>query len=108
MQAIRTIVWVVIAIILTMFAVFNAQPVTIVLWPGKYADMPLSLLIIFVFLLGFLPPFLLNLGNRWRLGRRINQQEQTIAQLQSAPTIMPVTVAPAPQPNAVTTPDTML
>ena len=108
MQAIRTIVWVVIAIILTIFAVFNAQPVTIVLWPGKYADMPLSLLIIFVFLLGFLPPFLLNLGNRWRLGRRINQQEQTIAQLQSAPSFAPVAVTQAVPPTTPATPDTML
>lgn len=111
MQAIRTIVWVVIAIMLTIFAVANSQPVSVRVWPGYVAELPLSILVIFVFVLGFLPPFLLSLGNRWRLGRRINQQELTIAQLQSAPTLAPVAVAPvapAAQPLAASTPDTLL
>lgn len=95
MQAIRTLIWVIVAVVITVFAVANAQPVTVAVWPGSVAELPLSILIILVFLLGFLPPFLLNLGNRWRLNRKIVQQEQVIAQLR------PTTVA---APAAVTTP----
>ena len=81
MQAIRTFIWIIIAVTLTIFAVFNSQPVTVAIWPGTVAELPLSILIVLVFLLGFLPPFLFNLGNRWRLSRKISQQEQVIAQL---------------------------
>ena len=97
MQAVRTLIWVIVAVIITVFAVANAQPVTVAVWPGSVAELPLSILIILVFLLGFLPPFLLNLGNRWRLSRRISQQEQVIAQLRPT-TIVAPTVTPATTP----------
>lgn len=90
MQAFRTIIWIIIAVILTIFAVANSQPVAVSVWPGYVAELPLSILIILVFLMGFLPPFLFNMGNRWRLGRTIQVQEQVIAQLK--------TPAPAPEP----------
>ena len=99
MQAIRTIIWVIVAVIMTVFAVANSQPVTVVVWPGSVAELPLSILIILVFLLGFLPPFLLILGNRWRLNRRISQQEQVIAQLRPTTVVAPAPVAtPTPSP----------
>ncbi len=92
MQAIRTIIWIIVAVVLTIFAVANSQVVAVSVWPGYVAELPLSILIILVFLLGFLPPFLFNLGNRWRLGRQISMQEQVIAQLRTPP--------PAPAPSA--------
>jgi len=95
MQAIRTFIWIILAVALTVFAITNSQLVSVRVWPGYLAEMPLSLLIIVVFLAGFLPPFLLNMGNRWRLGRRINQQEATIAQLRT-PVAEPVTPVAAP------------
>ncbi|QJQ32847.1 DUF1049 domain-containing protein [Sphingomonas lacunae] len=95
MQAIRTLIWVIVAVIITVFAVANAQPVTVSVWPGSVAELPLSILIILVFLLGFLPPFLLNLGNRWRLSRKINQQEQVIAQLRPTTVVAPASPASA-------------
>lgn len=85
MQAIRTIIWIIVAVVLTIFAVANSQVVAVSVWPGYVAELPLSILIILVFLLGFLPPFLFNLGNRWRLGRQISMQEQVIAQLRTPP-----------------------
>jgi uncharacterized integral membrane protein len=102
MQAIRTLIWVIVAVVITVFAVANAEPVSVNIWPGSRADMPLSILIILVFLLGFLPPFLLNLGNRWRLSRRISQQEQVIAQLRPT-TIVAATPAPAAPPSPLST-----
>lgn len=96
MQAMRTIVWIIIAVILTIFAVANSQAVAVAIWPGYVAELPLSILIVLVYLLGFLPPFLFNLGNRWRLSRQISMQEQVIAQLR--------TPAPVAGENSTTTP----
>lgn len=96
MQSVRTIIWIIVAVVLTIFAVANSQVVAVSVWPGYVAELPLSILIILVFLLGFLPPFLFNLGNRWRLGRQISMQEQVIAQLR--------TPAPMPTPAASSEP----
>lgn len=96
MQAFRTIIWIIIAIMLTVFAVLNSQSVEVVLMPGNpntIAEMPLALLILIVFLMGFMPPFLFNMGNRWRLGRQIAVQEQVIAQLKT-PAATPAALAP--------------
>ena len=93
MQAVRTIIWVLIAICLTVFAVANSQTTEVQVWPGTIAELPLSVLIVVVFLLGFLPPFLLGMGSRWRLNRQIRQHEHTIATLRT----------PASTPPAFTT-----
>ena len=92
MQAVRTIIWIIIAVVLTVFAVANSQPVAVAVWPGYVAELPLSILIVLVFLLGFLPPFILNMGNRWRMNRKLAVQEQVINQLRT----------PAPAPAAPT------
>ena len=94
MQTVRTMVWVVVAVLLTLFAVINSQRVEVSIWPGYIAELPLSILIVTVFLIGFLPPYLVNLGNRWRLQRKINQQDQTIALLRPTPAPVSTEVAP--------------
>lgn len=95
MQSLRTICWVILAIALTIFALFNSQPVAVAVWPGYVAELPLSILILLVFTIGFLPPFLFNMGNRWRLGRKIAVQEQVITQLR-APASSNETATPTP------------
>lgn len=85
MQAIKTIIWVLVAVIITAFAAANWQVVTVRVSPNRVADVALPALILISFALGFLPPYLANLINRWRLRRQINQQEQTIAQLRATP-----------------------
>jgi uncharacterized integral membrane protein len=95
MQAVRTIIWVLIAVFLTVFAVANSQTAEVRVWPGIVAELPLSVLIIVVFLLGFLPPFLIGIGSNWRLNRQIRQHEHTIATLR--------TPAPAPAPTVADT-----
>ncbi len=94
MQTVRTMVWVVVAVLLTLFAVINSQRVEVSIWPGYVAELPLSILIVTVFLIGFLPPYLVNLGNRWRLQRKIAQQDQTIALLRPTPAPVSTEVAP--------------
>lgn len=91
MQTVRTIIWVVFAVLLTLFAVINSQRVEVAVWPGYVAELPLSILIVATFLLGFLPPYLVNKSNSWRLQRKIRQQDETIALLRPAP--VPATAA---------------
>ncbi|MCU0729784.1 MAG: LapA family protein [Sphingopyxis sp.] len=109
MQTIKTIIWVALAVTLTIFAVANSEPVSVLIWPGYKADLALSVLILAVFLLGFLPPYLFGVGSRWHLKRKIAQQDETITMLrpatpplQSEPT--QPTAAPSPPPAAPTTP----
>ena len=94
MQTIRTIIWIAIAVLLTIFAAFNSGAVVVKIWPGYVAELPLSLLVLAAFGLGFVPPYVTSTLHKWRMRRKISQQEALIAQLRPAP--MP---APAPAPN---------
>lgn len=80
----RTILWVVVAVAVTIFAFMNADPVEVTLIPGDSgvrADTSLAVVILTSFLLGFLPTWLMMSANRWRMNRRIENQKQTIDQL---------------------------
>ena len=99
MQAVRTIVWVILAVLLTVFAVANSQVVAVSVWPGYVAELPLSILIILVFLVGFLPIFLMHVSNRWLMRRQIEAQKQTITSMKSSETKV-VAVSDVPPVNA--------
>ncbi|HEX9932188.1 MAG TPA: hypothetical protein VGB08_05050 [Allosphingosinicella sp.] len=71
MQFLKTLFWVVLAIVLVLFAKANWAQVTINLWGGLQMDVKLPVLVLFAFLLGFLPPFLLYRGRLWSLRRRM-------------------------------------
>ena len=95
MQAIRTIIWVFAAVLLTVFALSNYTPVRVNIFPGAIADTYLTVVIVASFLIGFLPPFIVHLGNGWRMRRQISKQEQTIAQLRAVPAMPTVAAASA-------------
>jgi lipopolysaccharide assembly protein A len=101
MQTLRTIIWAFIAATLALFAAFNWQIITVAVWPGYSAELPLPLLIIASFLLGFLPPFIVYVASRARARRTIVQQVQVINDLR-----MPPAAVPAPVSVADPTPDT--
>ena len=104
MQTVRTLIWVVVAVLLTLFAVINSQRTEVAIWPGYVAELPLSVLIVTVFLLGFLPPYLVNLSNRWRLQRKIRQQDQTIAAMRPPPaSVLAAPLTPTPVSTTETT-----
>lgn len=106
MQVFKTVIWVIVAVLLTIFALANYTPVEVQVWPGWAADTNLSFVILVSFLAGFVPPFLIAVGNRWRLSRRLKQQEETIQLLRTpvAPAT-PVSTAPSPvTPTATDTP----
>ncbi len=107
MQTLRTILWVMLAVALTVFALFNMVPITVKIWPGYAADTFLPFIMLVTFLVGFVPPFLLNRAQRWSMRRTIGDQERVIADLRTQPVVVqaappPATPAPAPASDAST------
>jgi uncharacterized integral membrane protein len=90
---VRTVIWVVVAVLLTAFAAMNFQDVNIHIWPGAdggwVVTWPLALVFFVSFMLGFLPPYIIALLGRWRLTRQIKQQEATINLLRTPAPAVP-------------------
>lgn len=71
MQFLKTLLWVLIAVLLAIIASNNWRDVTVDLWSNLQADIKLPVLLLAVFLAGFLPTWLVMRGKLWRLKRRI-------------------------------------
>lgn len=78
LQFAKTIIAVVIAVLVVVFALANRQSVDVNLWGAQVWSPPLGYLIIAVFLLGWLPTWLLHRFSKWNLGRRINRTEEQL------------------------------
>jgi putative membrane protein len=78
MQFLKTLFWVVLAIVLVLFARANWTQVTINLWGGLLADVKLPVLVLVAFLLGFLPTFLIYRSRLWALKRRVETSQPMI------------------------------
>lgn len=85
MQFLRTLFWVVIAAFVAIIASNNWRDVTLDLWGNLQADIKIPVLLLIIFLIGFLPTWLIMRGKIWQLKRRIAQEE-----------VKPVPAAPAP------------
>lgn len=79
MQVLRTILWVLLAVVLVVFAVYNGKPVEVQVWPTLIWEPPLAALAIFAFLLGLVPMWLVHRTVKWRLKRRVASLEATLA-----------------------------
>lgn len=88
MQFLRTTFWVAIAVILAIVASHNWHDVTLDLWGNIEVDIKMPVLLILIFLLGFLPPFLILRARLWQMRRRLDSLERA----QAVP-------APAPAPS---------
>ena len=76
MHVLKTWLWVVIAVFLAILASRNWHDVTLNLWGDIQADIKVPVLILFMFLLGWLPTFLLYRAKMWRLRQRLDSQER--------------------------------
>ena len=76
MQFLKILLWVVIAVFLTVLAGRNWHDVTFNLWGDIQADIKLPILLGIVFLIGFLPPYLLLRARRWQQRRRDEAMER--------------------------------
>ena len=79
MQFLKTLFWVILAVVLVLFALANWKVVTVELWGNLEADVKLPVLVIGAFLLGFLPTFIVYQARLWRLRRRMEQAQVNVA-----------------------------
>jgi|SRR5438067_9369630 len=98
MQFLKTLFWAVLAGILVLWARANWSLVELRLWGGLVADVRLPLLILFGFLLGWLPTFLVYRARIWSLRRRYEPIERNAATPVPAPVAAPATVTNAADP----------
>lgn len=87
MNFLKTVFWVLVAVVVALFAKANWRPVTIKLWNDIVADVQLPLLLLIVFLLAWLPTWLIMRAKTWSLNRRIEALDRSRA--------APVAAAPA-------------
>jgi len=81
MQFLKTLFWVLLAVFIALFASRNWSDATLNLWGDIQVDIKLPVLMAVMFLLGFLPVFLLHRTRLWTLKRRleVEQRQQAIA-----------------------------
>jgi uncharacterized integral membrane protein len=96
MQFLKTLFWVVLAIVAAVFAMNNWTSATVNLWGGLIVEIKLPILILGAFAAGFLPTFLLHRATRWRLRRRLDSHERVIADMRGG--AEPVAGPPLPLP----------
>ena len=71
MQFLKTLFWVVVAVLLAIVASRNWHEVTLNLWGNLQADIKVPVLMGMMFLIGFLPPFLIYRTRMWTLKRKL-------------------------------------
>jgi uncharacterized membrane protein YciS (DUF1049 family) len=76
MQFLKTLFWVVIAVFIAILASRNWHDVTMNLWGDIQADIKLPILIGIVFLIGWLPTYLIHRAQLWRAKSRIDSFER--------------------------------
>jgi uncharacterized integral membrane protein len=89
MQFLKTLFWVLLAVIVVLFATRNWTDVTLNLWGDIQADIKLPVLLFVGFFLGWLPTWLLMRTRLWSRRRRIDALERTQASVSTEPESQP-------------------
>lgn len=76
MRFLKTLFWVLVAVVVALFAARNWTDVTLHLWGNIEADIKIPLLLLVFFLLGFLPTWLVMRTRVWSHRRRIDALER--------------------------------
>lgn len=87
MQFLKTLFWVLVAVLVALFTWTNWTPVTLNLWTDIQAETKLPMLVFVGFLAGWLPTWLMMRARIWTLKRRLDAMQRT------AP-VQPVVEAP--------------
>ncbi|WP_240953634.1 lipopolysaccharide assembly protein LapA domain-containing protein [Sphingomonas sp. G-3-2-10] len=104
MRFLKVLFWLLLGGLVAAFVIYNGnERVAIHLWGGLIADFSLPVMLILVFLLGFLPMLLAYHGLRWRSRQRIAGLERALTDIRAvtppAPTAAPEAIpAPAAAP----------
>jgi putative membrane protein len=100
MQFLKTLFWVMFAVVMVLFARDNWQVVHVNLWAGLIADVKLPMLVLFAFLAGFLPTFIIYRARIWSLRRRLeNQGHNNAGGPVTVPNPVPTPVRRSSAPN---------
>ncbi|HKX91423.1 MAG TPA: LapA family protein [Sphingomicrobium sp.] len=76
MQFLKTVFWVLVAVLVVLFATRNWAPVTVSLWADLQADIKLPVLLAIAFLIGWLPTWLIMRARIWTFRRRVEALER--------------------------------
>lgn len=104
MHFLKTLFWVVVAVVAVIFSLRNWTPVVVHLWGGLDADVKLPILLLIMFLIGFLPWYTLYKATRWQLLRKLEAAQRALEEERgrnAAPAADPlagVPSMPAPPP----------
>jgi putative membrane protein len=79
MHFLKTLFWVLIAVVAALFATRNWTDVTLNLWGDIQADIKVPVLLLLAFLLGWLPTYLVMRARLWTLKRRVETFERNQA-----------------------------
>jgi lipopolysaccharide assembly protein A len=94
MQFLRTLFWVVLAVLGVIFAFNNSQVVTISLWRDIVVDTPLWMVALIAFLAGLLPMLVLYRATKWTLKRRLESANRALVEPASSLPATPVSAMP--------------
>jgi lipopolysaccharide assembly protein A len=86
MRFLKTLFWVLVAVIVVLFASRNWADVTLNLWGDIQADIKIPVLLLIIFLAGFLPTWLTMRAKLWSYRRRLDALERTRAPVAPAET----------------------
>jgi uncharacterized integral membrane protein len=87
MQFLKTLFWVLVAVVVALFASRNWSDATLNLWGDIQADIKVPVMLLIAFLIGFLPTWLIMRARVWSMRRRIEAMERS--RLASLPTEAP-------------------
>jgi lipopolysaccharide assembly protein A len=91
MQFLRTVFWVVLAVVGVIFSFNNWQIVSIKLWGDIIVDTPLPILVLVVFMLGLVPTLILHRATRWNLNRKLEVANRNLSETRAIVEPTPVT-----------------
>ena len=95
MQFLKILFWIVLTVLVVLFADANWRSVEVRLWGGLIADAKLPILLFLVFLLGFLPTLIVYRTKMWALRRRLEPLERNAAHVPAAPVVPAASGPPA-------------
>jgi len=98
MQFLKILFWIVLTVLVVLFADANWVSVEVKLWGGLIADAKLPILLFMVFLLGLLPTLIIYRAKMWALRRRIEPLERNAA----TPVAIPATPVPPEEARLAT------
>ncbi len=99
MQFLRTVFWVVLAVLGVIFAFNNGKSVEVILWSDISIITPLWMVALLSFLVGLLPILILHRATRWNLNRKLEAANRNLSETRAVvePASVPATSgSPAP------------